>query len=94
MQPSKSIKSITYLKAHTSKAIRDIVATRQPMIVTINGNAKVVLQDINSYERTQQTLAMLKLLIRSKEKMKRGGVKSMADAFTSLHKRIASYRNA
>jgi hypothetical protein len=32
------------------------------MIITQNGEAKAVVQDIHSYERTQETLAVLKIL--------------------------------
>jgi PHD/YefM family antitoxin component YafN of YafNO toxin-antitoxin module len=32
------------------------------MIITQNGEAKAVIQDIVSYEKTQETLALLKLL--------------------------------
>jgi PHD/YefM family antitoxin component YafN of YafNO toxin-antitoxin module len=32
------------------------------MVITQNGEAKAVLQDVASYERAQETLALLKLL--------------------------------
>jgi prevent-host-death family protein len=90
MKLSTSVRPISYLKAHASEVIRDIVETREPMIVTHNGQAKVVVQDIRSYERMQHTLALLKLLTRSKENIKRGNVKPMDAAFLSLKKRIAT----
>ena len=33
----------------------------ETMIITHNGEAKVVVQDIHTYEQTQESLAMLKI---------------------------------
>jgi prevent-host-death family protein len=93
MKLSTSVKPISYLKAHASELIRDITSTRQALIVTQNGEAKVVVQDIRSYERMQETLALLKILTRSKQNVKRGNVKSLDDTFSSLEKRIRALKD-
>jgi prevent-host-death family protein len=92
MTLSTAVKPISYLKAHASELIRDITNTRQTIIVTHNGEAKVVVQDIRSYERMQETLALLKILTRSKQNIRRGKPKSMNDVFRSLDKRIAALK--
>lgn len=56
------IKPISYLKAHSAEIIRELGEGAAPMIITQNGEAKAVLQDVGSYEATQDTLALLKLL--------------------------------
>lgn len=93
MKLSTAVKPISYLKAHASELIRDITNTRQTLVVTHNGEAKVVVQDIRSYERMQETLALLKILTRSKHNIQRGNAKSMDDAFKSLDQRIATFKN-
>ena len=93
MKLSTAVKPISYLKAHASELIRNITNTRQALIVTHNGEAKVVVQDIRSYERMQETLALLKILTRSKQNIKRGKVKTIDDTFTSLEKRIRVFKN-
>jgi prevent-host-death family protein len=93
MKLSTSVKPISYLKAHASELIRDITNTRQALIVTQNGEAKVVVQDIRSYERMQETLALLKILTRSKQNVKRGKLKSLDVTFSSLEKRIIAFKN-
>jgi len=93
MKLSTSVKPISYLKAHASELIRDITNTRQALIVTQNGEAKVVVQDIRSYERMQETLALLKILTRSKQNVKRGKLKSLDVTFPSLEKRIIAFKN-
>jgi prevent-host-death family protein len=93
MKLSTAVKPISYLKAHASELIRDITITRQTLVVTHNGEAKVVVQDIRSYERMQETLALLKILTRSKQNIRRGRSKSMDDVFRSLDKRIATFKH-
>ena len=93
MKLSSAVKSISYLKAHASELIREITANRQTLIVTHNGEAKVVVQDIHSYERMQETLALLKILTNSTQNMKRGNVKTMDDVFVSVDKRIQAFKD-
>jgi len=93
MKLSTAVKPISYLKAHASELIRDITNTRQALVVTCNGEAKVVVQDIRSYERMLETLALLKILTRSKQNIKRGKVKTLDNTFTSLEKRIRAFKN-
>jgi prevent-host-death family protein len=56
------VKPISYLKANSAEIIRDLGQGGAPLLITQNGEAKAVLQDIGSYEETQETLALLKLL--------------------------------
>jgi prevent-host-death family protein len=62
MTSAARIKPITYLKANAASALADLADSGEPMVITQNGEARAVLQDIASYERTQETLALLKLL--------------------------------
>jgi len=62
MKLSSQIRPISYLKAHAAEIVRNLVNQQEPMIITQNGEAKVVIQDIESYEKTQQTMALLKIL--------------------------------
>ena len=50
---SRQIKPISYVKAHAAEVIRDLSEGREPLIVTQNGEARAVIQDIESYEQTQ-----------------------------------------
>ena len=62
MNYSTRVKPISYLKANAAEILLDLAEQRQPMVITQNGEAKAVIQDIASFEETQQTLALLKLL--------------------------------
>lgn len=93
MKLSTAVKPISYLKAHASELIREITHTQQTLIVTHNGEAKVVVQDIRSFEKMQEALALFKILTSSKQNIKRGNVKTLDQAFASLDKRIQKYKN-
>jgi prevent-host-death family protein len=62
MRYSAQVKPISYLKANAAEVLLDLAERREPMVITQNGEAKAVVQDIASYEQTQETLALLKLL--------------------------------
>ncbi len=62
MKLSTHIRPISYLKAHASEIVRGMADQGCPLIITQNGEAKVVLQDIKDYEQMQETMALLKIL--------------------------------
>ncbi|GGD82670.1 type II toxin-antitoxin system Phd/YefM family antitoxin [Croceicoccus mobilis] len=80
------VKPISYLKAHSAELIRQLGEGAPPLIVTQNGEAKAVLQDIGSYEQTQETLALLKLIALGRDDMAQGRtvpVEGLADRIRS-----------
>ena len=88
MKPSESIKPISYLKAHASELIRDISDNQKTLVITQNGQAKAILQDVKVYEQTQESLILLKILAQSSKSLKDGKVKPANQAFSDLRKRI------
>lgn len=62
MRYSTRVKPISYLKANAADVLLDLAERREPMVITQNGEAKAVIQDVVSFEQTQETLALLKLL--------------------------------
>uniref|UniRef100_UPI0013D1386E type II toxin-antitoxin system prevent-host-death family antitoxin n=2 Tax=Enterobacterales TaxID=91347 RepID=UPI0013D1386E len=55
-----------------------------PMIITQNGEAKAVIQDITSYEETQETLALLKILALGQQQVEAGEVKDIKSVVQRL----------
>ena len=89
MKPSQAIKPISYLKAHASEIIRDVSNNKKTMIITQNGKAKVVLQDIKVYEQIQESLALLKILAISNKSFKEGKIKPIKQAFKDIRNKIS-----
>jgi prevent-host-death family protein len=84
MRYSSQVKPISYLKANAAEVLLQLSNKREPMIITQNGEAKAVLQDVASYEETQETLALLKILALGNQDIVAGKVKPAADVITRL----------
>jgi prevent-host-death family protein len=92
MKFSEAIKPISYLKVHASEVIKDVSDNQKTMVITHNGEAKVVLQDVKIYEQTQEAIALLKVLALSGKNIKRGNYKTMDRTFKNVRKRIDAFR--
>ena len=90
MNLEKSIKPISYLKSHTAEIFRNLEKDGAPLIITQNGEARAVVQDIASYELTQESLALLKILALGKEDIDKGKTRSVKKAFSDMRRKIKS----
>lgn len=72
MRYSNSVKPISYLKSHTSEVIRNVAEGQAPYVITQHGEAKAVVQGVAEYEKTQETLALLKLLALGEQEIAAG----------------------
>jgi len=88
MKLSESVKPISYLKAHASEMLRDISNNQKTMVITQNGEAKAVLQDIKSYEEMQESLALLKMLSLSSKSRDQKQYKTIENSFRDIRNRI------
>jgi prevent-host-death family protein len=68
-----NVRSITDLKNRTKELVREVSDGGQSVVITQNGQAKVVVMDVEQYDRLQDTLAMLKILAQSQESLTRTG---------------------
>ncbi|ADH90750.1 prevent-host-death family protein [Ancylobacter novellus DSM 506] len=84
MKLSERIKPISYLKANAAEVIAKLAEHQQPMIITVNGEAKAVLQDIDSYEEMQEAIALMKALTLTEQQVKEGGVEPLDEAFRQV----------
>jgi prevent-host-death family protein len=87
MKLSSQIKPISFLKAHTAEIVRNLREQREPLIITQNGVAKVVIQDIESYEQTQETMALLKILALGTRQIEDGKVQPVSNVIKRLSER-------
>ena len=84
MKLSTHIKPISYLKAHASEVLRLLVEQREPVIITRHGEAKAVIQDVQSYEEAQETLALLKILALGNQQIDEGKVQLVSDVIEQI----------
>ena len=88
MRYSTQIKPISYLKANAADVLDKLQENRQPLIITQNGEAKAVLQDLATYENTQETLALLKILALGMQQVEGGKTVTADDAFAQVRLRL------
>lgn len=84
MRYSSQVKPISYLKANAAEVLTQLAAKREPLVITQNGEAKAVIQDVASYEETQETLALLKILALGQQDVEAGRVRPVADVVSRL----------
>lgn len=89
-----AVKPISYVKTHAADIIRQITGSQTPIIITQNGEAKAVLQDIASYEQTQESLALLKILALSRNDVVTGKVRPVGQVLGDLRRAIEKRRQA
>ena len=51
MDVTRDIDSLTHFKRNTVAVIEQLKATGEPMVLTVNGKAEIVVQDAASYQR-------------------------------------------
>lgn len=90
MRYSSQVKPISYLKANAAEVLLQLAAQREPMIITQNGEAKAVIQDVASFEETQETLALLKVLALGTQDIEAGRAKPLAEVVARLRAKRAA----
>ena len=89
---STNIKPISYLKANAAEVLKNLAEQREPFLITQNGEARAVMQDIASYESTQETLALLKILALGNNEIEQGQVKPIAEVASRLRAKKTTAR--
>jgi prevent-host-death family protein len=69
---TKGIEPITNLKSKSAELLRRAQKTGQPIVITQNGKPTAVLVDVESYQRQQQALFLLKILAQGDQDYRAG----------------------
>jgi prevent-host-death family protein len=85
---SQDIKPISYLKAKTASVINDVNENQRTIIITQNGEAKAVVQDIKSYENLQNSLNLLKLIVQSENDIENNRTIEQEEMFDNLEQKL------
>lgn len=90
MKPSQDIKPVTYMKTRSAELIETVTRKGTPIVITQNGEAKVVVQDIRSFERDREALLLLKLLSQGVAEAEKGEGIDQETLFSQIEKRLTS----
>ena len=86
MKFSTQVKPISYLNSHAAEIVRDLTENRESMLTTPNGEAKLVVMDVKSYEEQEETLALLKILALGNREIELGKFRDVESVFKELDK--------
>jgi prevent-host-death family protein len=78
MKLTRDIHSLSTFKRDTAKLVRQMKKTKQPVVLTVNGKAELVVQDAESYQKlleAKDRMEAIEGIKRGLESMKRGGGK-------------------
>ena len=89
MKYSTQIRPISYLKSHAAEIVRTMSEQSEPLVITQNGEAKVVVQNVASFEQGQETMALLKILALGSKQVEEGKVHLAAGVLKRIRQRKA-----
>jgi prevent-host-death family protein len=75
------VKPITYLKNRTADLVRQVSEQGRSVTITQNGEAKVVVMDVEVYDQWRKALSLLKLLAHAEADIETGRTVSQAEVF-------------
>ncbi len=89
MDLSDAIEPVTVLKTKSSELIRRARDTGKPIVITQNGRATAVLQDVETFQRQREALHMLKLVAQGAHELNDGGGISNKRAKSRIGRKLA-----
>jgi prevent-host-death family protein len=84
MSLATQIKPISYLKGHAADIVKGFARNPESLIITQNGEARMVVMDIHEYEKQQETLALLQLLSMSNDDFDAGNAQDGEEFFNEM----------
>lgn len=90
MKLSEDVKPVSYVKANVAELLREMEQTPRTIVITQNGEAKAVLQDIYTYESFQHDIDMLKLAAMGKKEVEAGRYRPARDVVKDIRNMIKS----
>ncbi len=90
MDPSQDIRSLSDFKRKTTEFMTRMKKTGNPVVLTINGQAELVVQDAASYQRLLEPAGraeMMEFLRESREDMEAGRTEPALEALERLGKK-------
>jgi prevent-host-death family protein len=84
---AKDIKPISYIKTNAAEMMKYVTERKKPVVITQNGEARAVLVDIETYQKTQDAFALLHLIKIGEDEIKQGKSRPAEKVFSDLRKK-------
>jgi len=85
---SVTAQSVSYVKSHLAQVIDSVRGGAGPVLVTQKGTAAAIIEDAASYQRTQDAMAMLKLVAIAKHSLATGKTYTHKQVFAEARARL------
>lgn len=92
MDLTRAIEPVTVLKTRSAELLRRARDTRQPIVITQNGKASAVLQDVESFQKQRRGLLLLKYLLRGEQEIREGSPLTDSEADAHFRARLESLK--
>ncbi|GBU21261.1 hypothetical protein R80B4_01150 [Fibrobacteres bacterium R8-0-B4] len=89
---AQDLKPISYVKTHTAEVVKYVEDSRTPVVITQNGEAKAVIIDIESYQKTINAITLAKLLSFGEKDIKNGNLVTHENAKKIFEKTLSGAR--
>ena len=87
----RMVKPISYIKAHAAEVLDELGRDGQPVGITQHGEIKAVLVAADEYQRTQETLAFLKLIALGDNDVKAGRTRGASDFLKEMQSKVTAH---
>jgi prevent-host-death family protein len=87
MKLARDIKSLSTFKRDSARVLKQLRSTKEPVILTVHGEAALVVQDVESYQTlldAKERMETIEGIRRGLESMKSGGGKTSEAFFKEL----------
>ncbi|MGD0886561.1 MAG: type II toxin-antitoxin system Phd/YefM family antitoxin [Thermodesulfovibrionales bacterium] len=88
MKIKEDIKPISYLKSRSADLISQINETHRPVIITKNGEPRAVIQDVESYEKTINSLNLIRILAHGEKAIQKEDTLKQKDLFKRIDENL------
>jgi len=91
MDITKDIQPLTNFKRNTTELLRQMKETGEPIVLTINGRAELVVQDAGSYQKLLELVDRLEAIAgvrKGLEESKRGEGRPIEDAVREIREDV------
>jgi PHD/YefM family antitoxin component YafN of YafNO toxin-antitoxin module len=86
---AQDVKPVSYVKDHSIEILDYVENSRSPIVITRDGEAKAVIIDIVSYQRTLNAINLAKLLSFGEKDIKNGNLISHEDAKRMFEEKLS-----
>ena len=86
---AQDLKPVSYIQDHTMEILNYVENSRSPIVITHDGEAKAVIIDINSYQKTLNAINLAKLLSFGEKDIKNNNLITHEDAKKKFEKMLA-----